>query len=659
MKTGLFLLFFNVFFFDLFAQNIPQDIYTPNEIFVMVNPNAELDLSYNPQKGDLKTDVSKEIVSTYLIHEISRPFIALKDEQLQHTYVFKFSDNKLVDLLIQELKTLSYVVLVEKVPQYKELFTPNDFKSSWSLTKIQAKQAWDITQGSADVVIAIIDGAVKITHQDLISKIWINPGEIMFNGIDDDGNGYVDDIRGWDMADYDNNVSPPSSASMFSHGTHVAGIAAGATNNNKGHASIGFKTTIMPIKVSKDASGVWANVYSGVAYAISNHADIINMSWGSNTYSTIYQLIFNHAYSQGIVCVGGAGNSNVSTPFYPAAYNHVIAVAASNAEDVKANFSNFGSYIDVTAPGVTISGPLSTSNSSYGNKSGTSMACPIVSGIIGLMLSLDPTMTPDQIEQCLESSCDNINYYNPGFFGKLGAGRVNALKALQCVQGDAGCANTNEPNESLSTAKTINIGVDIKDQLASITDVDFFKFTTTSIANIQVNLSNLPADYDLKLYKQTGTQIGASENWGTNSENIFISNAAPGTYKISVQGYGGAYSNTSCYNLKVTSSSALTARMTELNEEKVDIESIPQLTTLSVFPNPNQGVFSINIEHTQEENAILRILDYTGKLVYEQKQELLEGKVQQEVFLNHILSGVYLVQVQGENWIKQEKIIVE
>jgi PKD repeat protein len=437
MKKLLTLLFLS-FLFVAHAQN-PADNqakYVTGEVFVMLNPSSNKDISYDPASQDLKTDIPTSVLKKYGITKIRKPFTMLKDAALQNTYVVYFQQNSETEKLLRTLKKLDFVNLVERVPQYEFFFTPNDFAGLWHLPKIQAENAWDINAGSSSVLLAVVDDAVKLTHQDLSAKIWTNPGEVASNGIDDDGNGYIDDVNGWDAADNDNNPAPPASASdfYFSHGTHVAGIAAGATNNGVGIASIGYGVTIMPVKIADNTFSSLTGAFDGVAYAIASNADIISMSWGGGAYSAVYQTIFNNAYTQGIVCVAAAGNNNSSLPMYPASYNHVISVAASDQSDLKASFSNYGTTIDVTAPGVDIISPVATSNTSYIDYDGTSMACPMVSGIIGLMLSHVPTLTPDEVESCLESSCDDFYALNPGYIGQLGAGRVNAWEALKCLK---------------------------------------------------------------------------------------------------------------------------------------------------------------------------------------------------------------------------------
>ncbi|MBL4652178.1 MAG: S8 family serine peptidase [Flavobacteriales bacterium] len=306
------------------------------------------------QVKDREEQLSKLLLD-YNVSEVIKPFI-LQDENLQHTYLFKFS--KSVDELkfIEAIEKFSFIEFSERVPQMEFFYTPNDLHpNQWNLVTIQAEQAWNITQGNANIKIGMVDDAVLLSHEDLQAVIWTNPNEISGNGIDDDNNGYVDDVNGWDTADNDNNPNPLSSTnSYFTHGTHCSGIAAATTDNNIGIASISSNVTLVPVKIGTDANSSLTGALAGVQYAIVAGVDVISMSWGGGGYSTTYQNMFDYAYNQGITCVAAAGNSSTSIPMYPAAYNHVISVGSTRNGDVVSSFSNYGSTIDVMAPGSSI-----------------------------------------------------------------------------------------------------------------------------------------------------------------------------------------------------------------------------------------------------------------------------------------------------------------
>ena len=285
--------------------------------------------------------------------------------------------------------------------------------------------------------IAIVDNAVSNVHEDLQANIWINNSEIPINFIDDDFNGYVDDYEGYDVSDGDGNPNPPSSSnssSPFTHGTHCAGITSSATNNGIGIASLGYNSSIIPIKCAPDNSASdgneLPNAYDGVYYAIQIGADVISMSWGGSVSNITGQSLMTAANSMGIVLIAAAGNSSTNVPHYPAAFQNVISVGATNEADMKAWFSNYGSTVDVMAPGVNMYSTLSGNGGEYGLKSGTSMACPLVAGLAGLVLADNPLLTPAQVEAAIKLGCDSIDILNPGFEGQLGAGRINAYRTL-------------------------------------------------------------------------------------------------------------------------------------------------------------------------------------------------------------------------------------
>ncbi|MEL7534850.1 MAG: S8 family serine peptidase, partial [Bacteroidota bacterium] len=384
-----------------------------------------------------------ELVQRYQIQEIKPAFEALSSPKLDRTYEIVFEKIDKTQALLRELSSIPYLEYAERVPIARKTLTPNDpyLSNQWFLNTIQALQAHDIHTGSNSVV-AVVDDAVRITHEDLAPNLWTNPGEIPNDNIDNDGNGYIDDIHGWDPADNDNDPNPPNTAtnSTFTHGTHCAGIVSAATNNNLGVASIGHSIKIMSVKCTYDTASntrIIYTGYSGVAYAMAAGADVISMSWGGSGSSTTLQNLFNQAHAQGIVLVAAAGNDNSSSTFYPAGYNNVIAVAATGSTDEKASFSNYGNWITVSAPGVSILSTVAGADNNYAYQSGTSMATPLVAGLCGLLKSYNTSSTPADIEACIINSADNIDVENPNFVGLLGAGRINALQSLNCISPSA------------------------------------------------------------------------------------------------------------------------------------------------------------------------------------------------------------------------------
>lgn len=359
-----------------------------------------------------------------------------KDLQLKRIYKLKFLDSRGATTAKNILVNIDLLEYVEFAPINRTDYTPNDIDSKqWYLSKIQATNAWSLFKGNVNIKLAIVDDALDIQHPDLKNICFKNTGEIPSNGIDDDGNGYIDDYDGWQAYYRNGNPSPPIvNPNLFSHGTHCAGIAAAQTDNGTGIASIGFGIQVIPISCSDKLNpGNIAAGYEGVVYAADVGANVISMSWGSYSYSYTAKAIIDYAISKGCVLVAAAGNDNVDIPLYPAAYNGVISVAATDENDKKAGFSNYGTWVDISAPGVNIWSTLSGSIQ-YGYKSGTSMATPMVAGLCGLMLSKNPLLSAIEIESCLKSSAINLDFINPSYSGKLGGGCIDAEKAVLCVK---------------------------------------------------------------------------------------------------------------------------------------------------------------------------------------------------------------------------------
>ena len=303
---------------------------------------------------------------------------------------------------------------------------PNDprYAEQWSLSNIAVAGAWDVTTGDATTILAIVDSGVDLTHPDLSPQLWSNPGEVAGNSIDDDANGYNDDVHGWNFVSNNANVADDNG-----HGTLVSGIAAAATNNNEGISGICRNCKIMPVKVMQ-ASGIanYSDIAAGIHYAVNKGARVVNLSLGGYADSQLLRDVVEVAAAQDVVLVGGVGNGNVDTPFYPAAYDDVLAVASVGEDDVKSFTTNFGDRVDVSAPGEDI---LSTAlGGSYTTSSGTSIAAPFSAGVAGLVISENPAWSASLVRQQIIQTSDNVNTKNPGYGGKLGSGRINATQAM-------------------------------------------------------------------------------------------------------------------------------------------------------------------------------------------------------------------------------------
>lgn len=273
---------------------------------------------------------------------------------------------------------------------------PNYNDYDWALNAINVPEVWQQGYSGQDIVVAVIDSGVDYTHEDLSNNIWYNYAEVYGDGIDNDSNGYIDDVTGWNFVDNTNNPYDDNG-----HGTHVAGIIA-AENNNYGTVGVAYNAKIMPVKVlNAYGDGFNENIAKGVIYAADNGANVINLSLGG-VYTEVLANAIKYATKRGSIVVMAAGNQGASEPIYPAALatNWGIAVGAVDSNNYMADFSNragSNSYLNyVVAPGVDIYSTVPDNNYKFEN--GTSMAAPYVSGVAALMLSANPYLTPEEIQ---------------------------------------------------------------------------------------------------------------------------------------------------------------------------------------------------------------------------------------------------------------------
>ncbi len=298
-----------------------------------------------------------------------------------------------------------------------------------ALTTIGATSAWNRTLGTRQTVVAVIDTGIDYTHPDLSPNLWINTREVPGNGIDDDGNGYADDLIGYDFA-----ANDPDPSDHDGHGTHVAGIIGAAGNNGIGTAGVNPNTRIMALKfIGTDGNGYTSDAIRALNYAVANGANIVNASWGSHVYDSVFATAIARAQGRGVILVTSAGNDSANNdvfPFYPASYattlENVVSVAATDANGALAGFSNFGvTSVTTSAPGTNILSTLPGNR--YGALSGTSMAAPIVSGALSLLWDANPTWNWQQVVTKLKTSVD-LNASLSGIVAT--AGRINLARML-------------------------------------------------------------------------------------------------------------------------------------------------------------------------------------------------------------------------------------
>ena len=332
--------------------------------------------------------------------------------------------------------------------------TPNDphFSKLWGLhntgqtiggrsgtadADIDAPEAWSITTRDPTTVVAVIDEGINVNHPDLQGNIWTNPDEVPGNATDDDRNGYVDDVHGYDFANDDASVYDPNpiSGKGDEHGTHVAGTIAAEGDNATGVVGVSWEAQVMALKFLAPNGGSTVDAIEAINYAVANGARVSNNSWGGGVYSQALRDAIGRADAGGHLFVTAAGNdgtNNATTPQYPCNYSNsnIICVAATDDSDALATFSNFGANtVDIAAPGVGILSTLP--HNRYGSYSGTSMATPHVSGVAALLKSQNPRLTDSQLKARILQFAEPKNKLQ----GKVATGgRLNAEAALTQVE---------------------------------------------------------------------------------------------------------------------------------------------------------------------------------------------------------------------------------
>jgi subtilisin family serine protease len=443
--------------------------FTPltNVLGNVINNNTEMKQIYEFKPGEIILKLADGIkISNNKIHKINDKYKVYSTEK-----VFKNSQNTILDniyliqvpikfdifSIIDEYSLLPEVTYAEPNGIFHLCSIPNDenFSKQWGLhntgqdggtpdADIDAPEAWNISTGSSDVVVALIDSGIDYTHPDLEENIWVNEDEIPDNDIDDDENGYIDDIISWDFIE--NDADPKD---LHSHGTHCSGITCAVTNNDIGIAGIACDCKVMPVRI---ADVYWDTtldiVAKGIKYAADNGADVISMSFGWYSPYNLLEDAVDYAYERDVVLVASAGNDGIQNKIYPAAFSNVIGVAGINRNNNRLNYyyeivnvwiiSNYGSWVDVAAPAQEIFSTMPTYNVLYNSilgldlnydyLTGTSMAAPLVAGLAALIKSRNHSLKPSEIKSII---IENVEPYDSEY--DLGSGCVNAYKVLKAI----------------------------------------------------------------------------------------------------------------------------------------------------------------------------------------------------------------------------------
>ena len=430
-------------------ENLPfADIaseITLGELIIRLTPDAASDVERLQANAPISVlHVQHKVESLHpLFPYLARPAL---NPNLKRIYLLRFAP----DAPLEDLKSVyEQSPLIEAVeynylrPTLADTVVPNDpmYPEQWSLPLMKMPQAWAIEKGDRNVVIAIIDSGIDYRHDDLAPKAWINPGEMPDNGLDDDGNGYVDDVYGWDFTDAPNLQAEGDylegdnePIDEKGHGTHVAGIAGAMPDNGIGITGVAWECPVMAIRAGLSLGGSSRmqddDSAAAIVYAVDNGASVINMSWGSKRRSFVIQDAIDYAYARGAVLVAAAGNSQKPAAIFPAGYRKVIAVASTEQNQQRFYQSNFGASVDIGAPGNVI---LSTQiNNEYRLLTGTSMASPHVAGVAALILAKRPALTHEEVRHILISTADPVYQEDSDELDErfVGAGTVNAERAL-------------------------------------------------------------------------------------------------------------------------------------------------------------------------------------------------------------------------------------
>ncbi|MFQ5867594.1 MAG: S8 family serine peptidase [bacterium] len=438
-------LIFNIFFFSnhLWAREIKK------AFIIHPKTNRKVSVVADEFLVKFKREVEKKIID-----KINKKFgVEIKKKlRIKNLYLLKVPPSKTINEMLKKYREDPNVEFA--VPNYiRKAFTADPhFGQQWGITQIHAPEAWDTETGKGSIVIAILDTGVDYDHEDLEDNIWINKGEIPGNGQDDDGNSYIDDDKGWNFVNEDDD---PDDDHNQSHGTHCAGIAAAVTNNGIGIAGVSWKSKIMAVKVlDANGEGTLDDELEGIDYAVTKGAHIISMSFGTTGYpptpNELERQAIDDAYNKGCLLVAASGNDNKPYVAYPAAYDNVIAVGASNPSDERWGSSNYGPQVDVVAPGVNILSTVRMGtglvDSNYGPSWGTSMATPFVSGLAALILSHLGGLAPSDVRRIIEKTADDIG--SSGWDQETGWGRIDAYSALTAyyVAGNIVHMTMNYPN---------------------------------------------------------------------------------------------------------------------------------------------------------------------------------------------------------------------
>ncbi len=463
-----------------------------------INPDSNPDRTYIVGMNPFKEN-SSQFEKAHILAAMSEESVIVESLN-EHILTVEFNPGAKVQESLNKMMKSGDVAFIEPNYTVYPIGMPNDAEISkqWAHNIVKSSAAWDLSIGRDDIVVAVIDSGTDVNHSDLKENIWVNRSETPNNGRDDDGNGYIDDVNGWDFANNDNNP-----ADDIDHGTHVAGTIGAVCNNSLGICGQAQKLKMMPLKFLGPNGGSVANAIKAIEYAIKMRVKIMSNSWGGTQSSQGLAQVIAKAEKSGIMFIAAAGNdtrNNDQQPSYPASYTsgNIISVAATDSADRLANFSNYGmTSVDIGAPGVSIYSTRPGNRYQFMN--GTSMATPLVSGVVALMYGLKPTATVCEIRKALLSSVDVVSSLQ----GKVASGgRINALKAVEAiktVQCDTSTPNPNpDPTPGTARQPTLNGQIEFATNNANgnvALDYDVSEFASSGAVRAYIEVSKANQEF--------------------------------------------------------------------------------------------------------------------------------------------------------------------
>ncbi|TNE33749.1 T9SS type A sorting domain-containing protein, partial [bacterium] len=398
-------------------------------------------LNYNYGVNSIELVGNRELRSTYVLTFNESQNIPVLVKEYMQTGLFEYVEPNYIGYGGGQTEVQSTFPNEPLFPRQYGLYNDGTFPNSPAKpdADIDMELAWDIEKGDSSIIVAVLDAGAKLDHPEFAGRMWRNKKETI-NGIDDDNNGLIDDVQGWDYANNDNDPTDD-----HGHGTNVSGIIVANPDNGIGYAGVDWKCKLMVCKILNNKnSGSFVWFANAIYYAVDNGARVINMSVGGASMSQTLKDAVDYAYSKGVIIVACMMNENNSVTYYPAGFDHTIAVGSTNPNDERSNpffwspnsGSNYGNHIDVVAPGNYIYGLSYSSNTNYNSYwGGTSQATPLVTGLCALLLAQNPNRTPDEVRSIIrETAEDQVGKSSedtPGFDIYYGYGRINAYKALK------------------------------------------------------------------------------------------------------------------------------------------------------------------------------------------------------------------------------------